>query len=168
MAKLPCLVHCSPHNRVGSFLSECHFLWVNNYHEYNYQTHGSWQLICEWIWLLRATQKFVGSADLLAKSLPEEVFTFLLLKSSTWSTIRETRGDTTKIALVMEVPTLPSWKPITKGMEQRLFSKSCWQAHKHVQSIVHCLNGLELWIGVVLSWDAYVAFQERTAQLLQN
>ncbi len=36
----------------------------------------------------------------LAKSLPElevmiEVFTLLLLKSSAWSTIRETRGDTT-------------------------------------------------------------------------
>ena len=77
------------------------------------------KLICEWIWLLRATQKFVGSADLLAKSLPEvmsEVFTFLLLKSSTWSTIRETRGDATRIALVMEVPALPSLKSITKGM----------------------------------------------------
>ncbi len=55
----------------------------------------------------------------LAKSLQDvmsEVFTFLLLKSSTWSTIRETRGDTTSIALVLEVPALPSLKSITKGM----------------------------------------------------
>ncbi len=54
-----------------------------------------------------ASKSNIGSADLLAKSLPEvmsEVFTFLLLKSSTWSTIRETRGDTTKIALVQLCP----------------------------------------------------------------
>ncbi len=30
------------------------------------------------------------------------------------------------------------------GLVTEIFPKSCWQAHKHVRSIVYCLNGLEL------------------------